>query len=275
MTKRVLNYRNSKIGYCIIGSGPNICLCFHGYGEEASRFAFLENLAGRDYSFFALDLPFHGATIWAEGLNFTHTDLQQIIHEILLENGYRKPERNQMISIMGFSLGGRIALSIYQAWPDVIDKIVLLAPDGMKVNFWYRIATRTWIGKHLFGFTMKKPKWFFYLLKAFNRFDIVNASVFKFVNHYISDRHARLVLYQRWISLRRLKPNLKKIKSCIRQNKTPVRLLYGRHDRIILPTRGEKFITSIEEYATLRVIESGHQILHEKHEEEIIEALRN
>ena len=87
---------------------------------------------------------------------------------------------------------------------------------------------------------MKYPGWFFGFLKVINKLGLVNASIFKFVNYYIGNKEARHELYERWTTLRKLKPNLKRIKTCIRQNKTPVRLIYGKHDRIILPGKGRK-----------------------------------
>lgn len=278
MKHSVLAYKSSRIGYYRFGTGPRLVLCFHGYGEQGAYFDFLGKEAGTAFSFYAIDLPFHGHTEWKEGLSFTHTDLQEIIHAILLENNhglhpdsYR--DANLELTLIGFSLGGRIALSLYQAWPEAIQKLILLAPDGLTVNFWYRLATRTWLGNRLFSFTMKHPSWFFTLLKVLNKLRLVNASVFKFVNYYIGDKEARLLLYQRWTSLRRLKPNLQRIKNCIRNNKTRVQLIYGRHDRIILPVRGEQFKNGIEEYCSIQVIASGHQVLHEKHAVEIVQSL--
>ena len=122
--------------------------------------------------------------------------------------------------------------------PARIEKIVLLAPDGLKVNFWYWLATQTWIGNKLFAFTMKHPGWFFGFLKVLNKLKLVNASIFKFVNYYIGDKEVRRLLYERWTTLRKIKPNLKQIKSLLRSNKTPVRLVYGKHDRIILAGQG-------------------------------------
>jgi pimeloyl-ACP methyl ester carboxylesterase len=245
-------------------------VCFHGYGESADSFCFLEKYAGDQYSFYAIDLPFHGQTQWNEGLNFTGEDLEKILGGIL----YQEPGTgNQQYSLIGFSLGGRIALSVYEKIPEQIERIVLLAPDGLKVNFWYWLSTQTWIGNRLFAFTMKHPHWFFGFLKILNKIKLVNASIFKFVNYYIGDPEVRQLLYVRWTGLRKLRPDLKRIKSKIRNNATPVRLIYGKHDRIILPERGKKFKDGIEQYCTLSVIHSGHQVLHEKHIEEILPAL--
>jgi pimeloyl-ACP methyl ester carboxylesterase len=269
-----LLYKASRINYLRFGTGPKPAFCFHGYGEEATSFSFLEKYVGDQYTFFAIDLPFHGHTEWNDGLVFTIDDLSEIIRLLLSQamTGQRPTNYNHL-SLIGFSLGGRVALSLYEKMPSQIEKLILLAPDGLKVNFWYWLSTQTWIGNKLFVSTMKHPGWFFFLLKILNKLKLVNASVFKFVNYYIGDQQARNVLYQRWTVLRKIKPNLKKTKSLIAKNSTKVRLIYGKHDRIILPVRGEKFIKGIEMHCTLSVIHSGHQVLHEKHVQEILRAL--
>lgn len=273
MQNQFVLYKNSRINYYRFGDGNQPVLCFHGYGEEAVTFGFLEKYIGDQFTFIAIDLPFHGFTEWNEGLNFSNEELQVIIAEILNKQNNKPQTINHKLVLIGYSLGGRIALSLYQSQPETVNKIILLATDGLKVNFWYWLATKTWLGNKFFSFTMKKPYWFFKFLKMLNKLKLVNASIFKFVNYYIGYAKARQLLYERWTGLRKLKPDIKKIKSLIQKNKTAVRLIYGRHDRIIIPARGKKFKKGIEEYCSLKVIESGHQVLHEKHAEEIADAL--
>lgn len=253
------------MAYYTFGSGAMPVVCFHGYGEEGSVFAFLEKNAGDRFTFYSIDLPFHGKTVWREGLKFTITDLRTIVSSIITDHS--------KLTLMGFSLGGRVSLSLFQAMPEMIEKIVLLAPDGLKVNFWYWLSTQTIIGNRFFAFTMKHPGWFFGLLKLMNKVRLVNASIFKFVNFYIGNPEVRKLLYDRWTTLRKLKPFLKKIKVLIKGSNTPVRLVYGKHDRIILSSVGEKFRKGIEEQCILKEIPSGHQVLHEKHEKYILDAL--
>jgi pimeloyl-ACP methyl ester carboxylesterase len=50
-------------------------------------------------------------------------------------------------------------------------------------------------------------------------------------------------------------------------------LVYGKHDRIILSSVGEKFRKGIEGQCRVTIIPSGHQVLHEKHAEDIVAAL--
>lgn len=268
MIHRLLSYKKSQISYYCFGNGPETAICFHGYGEEGTLYSFLEKYAGDRYTFYAIDLPFHGKTEWNEGLTFTHEDLSQILKEIL-----NQKEVSDQLTLIGFSLGGRIALSYFQAHPERIKKIVLLAPDGLKVNSWYWLATQTKIGNRLFVYSMKNPGWFFVLLKAMNKIGFVNASIFKFVNYYIGNKEARDLLYKRWTTLRKLKPHLEQIKKFVRENNTAIRLVYGKFDRIILPVRGEKFQKGIDEFCTLTIINSGHQVVHENHVNQILPVL--
>jgi pimeloyl-ACP methyl ester carboxylesterase len=281
-----LLYKASSLSYIRFGSGPRPAFCFHGYGEEAVAFAFLEKYAGNEYTFFGVDLPFHGHTEWNDGLSCSTSDIMQIIEKILQENGQQpttinghpvtsaeRLSKDRQLSLIGYSLGGRVALSLYEKMASQIERLVLLAPDGLKVNFWYWLSTQTWIGNKLFAFTMNHPGWLFGFLRMLNTLKLVNASIFKFVNYYIGDKEARWLLYARWTTLRNLRPGLQKIKSLINGSKTTVRLIYGKHDRIILSSVGEKFKKGIEEHCTISVIHSGHQVLHEKHAGEILPAL--
>jgi pimeloyl-ACP methyl ester carboxylesterase len=264
-----ITYKNSSIGYYRFGNGPKTAICFHGYGQEAGTFFFLENYAGKDFTFYAIDLPFHGFTKWTEKEPFRWDDLRDIINAVMIKDN----RQNNKLTLIGFSLGGRVALSLYQAMPAQFEKVVLLAPDGLKINFWNRVATQTYPGNKLFYFTMKNPGWFFGFLKLVNKLHLVNASIFKFVKYYIDNDTVRSALYHRWMALRRLKPDISKIKTEIRDNQTIFYLIYGKHDRIILSATGEKFRKGIENYCTVKVIESGHQVLHENHAEEIFGAL--
>lgn len=278
MEHRLLSYKNSEISYHLYGSGDKIAFCFHGYGEDATSFAFLEKYAGNTFTFYAIDLPYHGQTAWNEEADFHREYLRDIILKIIDTPSEKATTGNFLvpgfkITLLGFSLGGRIALSLYEIMPELVEKMVLLAPDGLKINFWYWLSTQTKLGNKFFSYTMKRPEWFFVLLSGLNKLKLVNTSIFKFVHHYIGDKKIREDLYKRWTSLRRLKPHLKKIKSLVKANNTQLRLLYGKHDRIILPVRGEKFRKGIENHCILQIIDSGHQVLHEKHAEEIVEGL--
>lgn len=273
MKSSFLSYKSSTIHYLHSAEKNRVLFCFHGYGEDGASFHFLKKYVEEETAVYAIDLPFHGKTVWNEGLDFSVTDLQLIVKKILQQHNYSPQTTKPAISLLGYSLGGRVALSLFEIMPERIDKLILLSPDGLKINAWYWLSTQTYLGNRFFKLTMEKPGWFFGFLKLLNKLNLVNASIFKFVNYYIGDAEVRRLLYSRWTTLRRIKPKIPMIKKNILKYKIPVRLIYGKHDRIILFSVGEKFRNGIEEYCRLSIINAGHQVLHEKHAKEIAEAL--
>lgn len=269
MHSAFFSFRSSQIHYSYGGNGSSLLLCFHGYGESEQSFHFLDHYLPDHYRMIAIDLPFHGKTQWKEGLACTTNDMVAIVTAILAQVGNGATR----FTLIGFSMGGRVALSILQAIPAQVEQLILLAPDGLKVNAWYWLATQTWMGNALFRFTMKYPGWFFFILNAMNRLGVINQSVYKFTRHYIDDENIRFQLYHRWTCMRKIRPDLFQIKTLIRQYQLPVRLLYGQYDRIILPVRGEKFREGIENYCTLQVLPTGHQVLQEKNAAAILALL--
>ncbi len=272
MQSAILLYKQSSVHYRYGGKGQQLLLCLHGYGETANSFDFLETHLAEQYTIIAIDLPFHGATQWKEGLDFSVQDLTSIVGAVLTGRG--RPS-NAGFTLMGFSMGGRAALSLLQAIPQQVQRLVLLAPDGFKVNRWYWLATQTRIGNALFRFTMHSPGLVLFILNTGNRLKLINQSVYKFTRQYIHDAAIRKELYYRWTCMRHITPNLAVIRDCVQQYKIPVRLLYGKFDRIILPQPAERFRNGIEEWCTIMILQAGHQVLQEKHIDAIAVSLRD
>jgi pimeloyl-ACP methyl ester carboxylesterase len=230
--------------------------CFHGYGEDAASFSVLEPYLGKEYKLIAIDLPFHGKTQWCEGL-FTPTQLKEII---LLIGGNAK-----QFSLMGFSLGGRIVLQLLQLIPYRIKCVVLLAPDGLHKNFWYRFSTQTTIGNNIFKYSMKHPATLFRLMEWSKKMRLLNSTFYKVGHYYLDEEISRVLLYKRWTCLQPFTPDLAEIKQIIASNKIPFHLVFGEHDKVILSETGKKFIRGIETFAVMHIIEAGHQLLKEKY----------
>src|ERR1700722_10572712 len=264
-------YKSSQIHYYKAGAGGKLLFCFPGYGESAESFSFLKKSIAGEFTLLAIDFPFHGKTIWNEGLVFSPEDLVTILEKIIQATSFL----NSKIYLLGFSMGGRVALHLLQSIPNKIEKITLLAPDGLKINFWYWLATQTSIGNKLFHFTANKPSWFFLLMNIADKLRLVNQSVFKFTNHYLHDKQMRNDLFQRWTVMRQFKPNIKKIKEDIRGNNIQLRLLYGKYDKVIRHKNAEKFMSGIESNCILLIINSGHELLKQKNADEIIRLIKN
>jgi pimeloyl-ACP methyl ester carboxylesterase len=263
MQQLVIPFKKSSFAVQTWGSGPQLVLCIHGYGETAQHFSFLQQL-GHHYTIAAIDLPYHGNTTWQGTEKLLPADLLAVIKTLWQELYNSNKQLQDKITLLGYSLGGRVALSLYQHEPGLFNKLVLLAPDGLKLNRWYWLATQTYLGNRLFKYTMQHPAWFFKVLQWLNKLGMVNTSIFKFVNFYIGDATVRSLLYQRWTVLSAFRPNLGKVQQLIHKQDTPVRLVYGQYDKIIVPVVGERFIKKIPAQGEMRILAAGHQLLQEK-----------
>ncbi len=63
-------------------------------------------------------------------------------------------------------MGGRAAMHLLQQIPGKIERVALVAPDGLHQNLWYWLTTQTAFGNKAFAYTMKKPVWFFSIVNA-------------------------------------------------------------------------------------------------------------
>lgn len=261
MQRHFAAYKESEIWFGIKGSGPSVIVCLHGFGEDMDSFTFLNNSLEKQYTLLGIDLPFHGNTQWRQALQLMPWEFLKIIEQILDSAGFGS---KCVFSLLGYSLGGRIALQLLQMIPERIERVVLIAPDGLRVNFWYWLGTQTYIGNKLFYATMLHPGWFFAMAAVAYKTRLINKSIIKFLHYYLDDMEARLVLYQRWTTLRKFKPDLTPITKIIKEYQIPVRFVFGKYDRIILEKRSAPF-KSDTKHVKVVVLNAGHQLLNEKY----------
>lgn len=210
-------------------------------------------------SIIAIDIPFHGLTEWNDELIFKPRYLMQFILDIRT----RLQKDDMKFSLLGFSMGGRIALHLAQLLADKVERLILLAPDGLSFNFWRWIGSETWIGSNLLHYTIHQPGWLKWLINKAENWHVIHRSLADFVRYYIFDEEHRKTLYRRWISMRKFKPVHRKLKRLIRKNQIPVRMLFGAFDRVIPYQGGERFKQGIEEFVTVEVVQAGHNLLSE------------
>jgi pimeloyl-ACP methyl ester carboxylesterase len=269
---------SSRISYSRWGTGNKLLLCLHGYGESAASFAFLEEALGKEFTILAPDLPFHGRTQWKDGLYFDPLKFTALIEEIVaalpIVAGPPAPSFDHWW-VLGYSMGGRVALSLLENTPAKIAQLILLAPDGFKMNPWYWLATQSLPGNRVFRKLMRQPNYLFLLLRIAGKLKLLNPGIHKFMFRYIDDPQVREELYDRWTVMRGFRPDIRSIRSIIRERRIPVSLLYGRHDRIIRAATGERFRKGIEPWCKVVVLDAGHALLQAKYLDTIIALLKD
>jgi pimeloyl-ACP methyl ester carboxylesterase len=263
-------WKSSLIHYCRWGSGEKLLVCLHGYGEGAQSFACLEPVLGQTFTILAVDLPFHGETEWKEGLWIGPEELLGILEAIAGELGCGGGRK---WTFLGYSMGGRIALSLVGQMPGRVRRLLLAAPDGLIVNGWYKLVTRWRAGNLLFRWVMRRPGLLLGMAKAIHGVGLLNKSVYTFTVNYVHDADDRDKLYKRWTTLRGFRPDLDAFCAQVREERIPVGLIYGRQDRIIRVEVGERFRQRIAPYGTLIALDCGHRVLQERYLDAFVKLL--
>lgn len=250
-------YKNSQVHVLQWGHGNELLICFHGFGENAESFRHLAKALTEKYTVVAIDLPLHGQTVWNEEMICTPEDILNII--------YKLPKlEDRSFSIAGYSMGARVALSVYQLIPQRVQQLVLLAPDGIKMNGWYWLATQTTTGNKLFRYCMKDPRLFFGVTSKLKALNIINMGVYNYVQKHLREPEMRSRLYAIWTLMRKIRPDIPVVQSLVKTHQTSVILLYGKYDHIIRFATGERFKKEVDAFCHLHVLHCGHRMLHEK-----------
>lgn len=141
----------NQLYYVKTGIGKRLLVAFHGYGNDAYLFTPFNKYLEQDFTIISIDLPHHGKSVWPDKIQFGKKELISLITTIKTDMGVEK------VSLMGYSLGGRVCLTAVELMPEIVDKVLLMAPDGLVVNPFYYFATRNYIGRKLFKGFVTKP----------------------------------------------------------------------------------------------------------------------
>jgi pimeloyl-ACP methyl ester carboxylesterase len=238
-----------------------LLLAFHGYGDEASIFSPLRDYLLQEYTFLSIDLPHHGESKWEHGMLYKD-ELFELVRRLMTEYNAEK------VSLLGYSMGGRVCLTILEHMPQAVDKVVLLATDGLAVNFFYFFFTRTSIGKRVFNNMLEKPGPYLKTIEWLRKRNLVNASRYKFVMHFLQEEEGRKFLQKVWPDMSDLMPSPSKLRLVIKKHHIPVNVIMGAHDKIIPPALAKKFGKGLDTVKVC-ILEKGHRVFDNENAQQI------
>lgn len=247
----IMEVGGQMLHYIKVGNGAKLVLTFHGYGNDASIFGFLND---PDYTVLSFDLPFQGQSVGVKDVILHKADMNKLVQDLMKEYEVQK------IGLAGFSLGARVCLCIVEQNPDCVRNMVLVAPDGIRHNYFYQFLTATLFGRFLFRSFVKFGKGYLKLFSFLYGVGILNRYRYRFAMQYIRTPESRELLYNIWINTSLIVPRLKKIRQHISNHHLPVHILVGRKDQVIPLDHAVRFKGHSEDIA-LHVFERGHNLL--------------
>jgi pimeloyl-ACP methyl ester carboxylesterase len=246
---------NKQKVHCLrIGKGKKLLLAFHGYNNSADLFAPFAEYIKEEYTVISIDLPHHGKTEWEAPLQMQVKDLMAMVWLLKKEMGVEK------VSLMGYSMGGRMCLKIVEMMPDDIEKVLLAAPDGLSFNAFYYFLTRTMPGKALFNHFLETPQFYFPIMNAIRRVGLVSDARHKFAMQHIQTGESRKFLQNVWPSTCRIIPANSRVRILVNKYKISVHIFMGAYDKVIPPAMGKRFAGGIKT-AELHIVNKGHRVM--------------
>lgn len=251
----VFTYQKAEVHYFKTGQGKKILLAFHGFGQTKQSFQFFAKKLSIQYTIYSFDLFYHGLSFWHEGEKPLEKEFWNgLIMEFLNQQNIDR------FSLAGFSMGGKFSLAIFEAFPDRVDRLILIAPDGIKVNFWYKLATYPASIRKIFRAMVIKPVYFDNLVAFFSKTGLLDKSIVKFTRYQMDTRKKRRQVYYSWVVFRLLHFNMKNIAGLLNLYSVQVDIFLGKYDKMITKKHLNKLINNLNDYK-LYVLETGHNNL--------------
>jgi pimeloyl-ACP methyl ester carboxylesterase len=248
-----------KCEYLTYGNGPTALLAFHGFGRHASDYEVFEKTFGQKYTIYAFNLFHHGKSQYPseriEQNTFTKHEFTQIFTQFF------ELKKIDKAAIMGYSLGGKIALMFTEIFPEKVESLWLFAPDGIKMNFWYYLASNTLLGRSVYKYFLENPGLFFSMVNGMHKTKLINDKIKKFAINNMDEKEKRELVYKVWLTFKDTNPNMKQSIRNINKLKIPVFQFFGKNDKVIKPKLGEWFSSKINQPENYHILQAGHVLL--------------
>ena len=252
------NYQKDHLilHYQVFGSGPEKVVAFHGFSRTSNDYAVYHDFCHSKYTIYAVDLFYHGKSKM-DGRKlraFSKEGLRDLLADFYAHLCLER------FSVIGYSMGGRIALFTLEQFAPRLNHLYLLAPDGLKNNFWHWLVTSTKTGKAIYGFTIKNSGWVGKVAHAGIKMKVLPPKIDKFLALNFGTAGARLRVYRVWKLYQHINFDHDELSKIVQSEKLKIDLVIGKKDPVIAPALCRSFQKTIGKNCDLHVIDAGHDL---------------
>lgn len=252
-----IEHNGLALRYISSGSGSHLVLAFHGFARSPEEF--IDAIGDTGILLLSFYLPGHDG---AHDITSKSIDLKlwcQLLESLI--DRY-KP---QAITVIGYSLGGRIAIATCLNWRIKSYRLLLLAPDGIQMNFLQRFALKRKLGFWIFHALMKSPNSFIFLTVALGRLGIIPRQTCYFLLRQLRDESKRRIIMEVFPLFREFISREKTVVKFLESLSTRALIVLGKQDPIISAQDLLKLPNKIVKSSILIIEDASHDLLSFRH----------
>jgi pimeloyl-ACP methyl ester carboxylesterase len=252
------DHADLSLSYRTFGSGEQHLIAFHGFGRTGQDFAVFERALGDRFTIHAFDLPFHGESPSPAERAQRPFEPNELRDHFIAFADHLGAEK---LVLIGFSLGGRFALSLLETMPERISHAVLIAPDGLKTRPWYRaLASSAW-GRARYRSFIERPERVHRIASMVRTTGLMTDKMHRFIIGQSDSMAKRELLHNVWLSFRHIEPDLDTVAANARKHGLSIILMFGAKDSVIKPELASRLQPKAPERITTELVDAGHQLL--------------
>ncbi len=255
-----------------------VVVAFHGFDRHADEMGSFEPLYDLDTQMLSVSLVHHGSSIPLAPLDKRAALSPELLMEAI-ESYIDSAETK--IELLGYSMGGRIALTLFERFPEKFSRVIVLATDGLKMGKLYKFVVNTKLGKITWGLIDKFPKTNRKFIDLLRSLRLISEHKHHFGRFHTDNHDIRQRVAYGWASHREFWPQENKLAELLRHKsseKCPVFFIFGDRDKIIpmnwsLPLQKE--LKGVKNNVFFIEISSGHVMRHKSTVISIVNAINS
>lgn len=236
------------------GNGDRAIVLLHGFGTNSFEYRHWIGPLAKDYTVWAVDLKGHGSAPAPPDESYSPDDHAELVHRLIVQKDIRR------LTLIGHSMGGGIALLVALRLLDEgrLDRLVLIASAAypQRLPPFVKLARMGRLTQWLFAIIPKGA-----LIRRVIRpivYDPVKvgaAQVEAYAEPLRSAAH-RLAIIR--TALQIVPEDLAEVTERYGEIEVPTLLLWGRHDRVVPLSVGEKLLAALPNSQLEILEECGH-----------------
>lgn len=232
--------------------GDRVLLVLHGFAQQGDVFAALVPYLRQQYTIYAPDLPFHGQTNW-------YAPAYNLGDMVALSQAVLNHSQQSKLTLLGYSLGGRLALALAPALAGSLQKLVLLAPDGIGgAHPRFIEHFPAWLRQMLVDVVAswdRLPVW----AERFHRHNWISTGAYRYLLRYWQHENQRLCLMRTWLSLALFPVSKPHLLPGTGPQPVPTAIVLGRRDKLMSNKAIEDFFADCP-HCRVSQVDAGHEL---------------